>query len=94
MKLQPLNARVLVKPDASGEKKIGGLYIPDTGSERSGSGVVVEISASGVENIAVGDRVMYKKESGEEIETGNEKYVLVEAADLIAKYVQTDAIPA
>jgi len=94
MKIQPLNARVLVKPQEQKEKKAGSIFIPDTNTDKPVEGTIMEVPAEGIEHIAVGDRVIYKKDAGEEISADNETLLLIEAADLLAKIVDTDAIPA
>ncbi len=94
MSVQPLNERVLVRPEKTAEKKVGGIFIPDTNMEGPNEGVVVEVAPEGVKNVRKGDRVIFKKDSGEEISVNGEKLLIVESQDLIAKINETDAIPA
>ncbi|MBN2755341.1 MAG: co-chaperone GroES [Candidatus Goldbacteria bacterium] len=94
MKLQPLNSRVLVRKNETGEKKIGGLYIPDAGNAGISDGIVVEVPQDGIKHIYPGDRVMFKTGSGDEILVNEEKFLLLEEDELIAKAVEMDDIPA
>jgi chaperonin GroES len=93
MKIQPLNSRVLVKTESQGEKKIGSLYLPETSGESPTEGTIVELPAEGIENLSQGDRVIFKKHSGEEVRLGGEKMLFLESADLLAKVIETDEIP-
>jgi len=92
-KIQPINSYVLIKLDnAMEEKTAGGIVIPDTARVKSNEGEVVSIAAGASEEISVGDRVIYKEYSGTEIKFESEKYLLVPAADIYAKYIEGDAI--
>lgn len=93
MKIQPLNSRVLVKTEGRGEKKIGSLYLPETSGESPSEGTIIELPVEGVEHLSPGDRVIFKKDSGEEIRLGAEKMLILESADLLAKIIETDEIP-
>jgi len=91
--IQPTNNNVLIKLDEETEEKTaGGIYIPDSAKEKPREGEVVGIAVGASEEIAVGDRVIFKEFSGSEIKFENKKYLLVPVADILAKYVEVDAI--
>jgi chaperonin GroES len=92
-KLQPLNARVLIRPEMRENNKVGNLYLPESALEPPHQGVIVEMAISGVSEVSVGDRVIYQKGSGEEVKLEQQTYILVEASDLLAKYADLDEIP-
>ena len=94
MNLQPLNGHVLLKLVEAEEKTPGGLYVPDAAREQPAEGFVEAKSSGASDDIAIGDRVLYKKYSGEEISLDGTKYRLVPEGELLAKYVESDAIPA
>lgn len=94
MHLQPLNGHVLLEPVAAEEKSKGGIYLPDTAREAPDEGVIKALPPNGSEEVAVGDRVLYKRYSGQEITFEGDKLRLVPIGDLLAKYVKADAIPA
>jgi chaperonin GroES len=52
------------------------------------------LAVSNIEDceIAVGDVVLYKSFSGDEIEYDGKKYLLIQYADILAKVVETDKI--
>jgi len=92
-KIQPVNNYVLIKLDnAKEERTSGGIVIPDTAKEKSNEGEVIAIAAGASEEITIGDRVIYKEYSGTEIKFEGQKYILIPAADIYAKYVEADLI--
>jgi chaperonin GroES len=93
MKLQPMHGRVLVKPREAQEKTTGGIYIPDTAKERLQEGNVVAVAEDATDEVAVGDRVIYKEFGGTEVMVEGEDYILFTEDDLLAKYVEVDKIP-
>ena len=93
MKIRPMNGRVLVRPLDSEEQKKGGIVIPDTAKEKPREGKVIAVAKDATDEVAVGDRVIYREFSGAEVEIRGKKHVLLEADDLLVKYVATDKIP-
>lgn len=93
MKIQPLGDYVLIRQVEAQAKSAGGLYLPESAKEAPDEGIVVAIAAEAGDDVAMNDRVIYKKFSGEEIEVDGEKLRLVSVGDLLAKYATADAIP-
>ena len=93
MKVRPMNGRVLVQPVKPGEQTKGGIIIPDTAKEKPREGKVIAVAEDATEEVAVGDRVVYKEYSGSEDKIDDEKHVLLETDDLLAKFVAADKIP-
>ena len=93
MNLQPMNGYVLLRPVEAEEKTAGGLYVPATARKGSPEGIVEAVASDAGDEIAIGDRVLYKEYSGDEIEIDGQKYRLVQQSDLLAKFAETDAIP-
>jgi chaperonin GroES len=92
-RIQPVNNNVLIKLDEKSEEKTpGGIVIPDTAKEKPREGEVVGIATGASDEIAIGDRVIYKEFSGTEIKHEGEKYLLIPASDIYAKYVEVDSI--
>lgn len=90
---QPLNDQILVKVQASEKKTISGIIIPDTASSSREIGEVVAVSPGSGETVAVGDKVMFRKNSAMELDQENGgTYLLVPAKDLLGKYTEADAI--
>ncbi|MHC1716547.1 MAG: co-chaperone GroES [Candidatus Dojkabacteria bacterium] len=92
IKIQPLGKRVLVKPDEIEEKTAGGLMLPPSANDdkKPETGIVTKLGkgkSKGKEitfEVSVGDRIYFKKYSPEEIEIDNEKYLLLDADDILA----------
>jgi len=93
MKIRPVNGRILVKPFESKEKTSGGIYLPDTAREKLQEGEVVEAAKDATDEVAVGDRVLYKEFSGTEVAIEGKEYMLLTEDDLLAKYESVDKIP-
>jgi len=93
MKLQPINGRILVKPIEVEEKTSGGIYLPDTAKEKLHQGEVIAVAEDATEEVAVGDRIIYKEFSGTEVKFDEEEYILLIEDDLLAKYEAVDKIP-
>jgi len=93
MKIRPMNGRVVVRPVETSEQTKGGIVIPDTAKEKPREAEIVAVAEDATEEVAVGDRVIFKEYGGTEVNVEDQKYVLLEADDLLAKYVVTDAIP-
>ncbi len=85
--IQPLADRVLVRPAAVEEKTIGGIIIPDSAKEKPLQGDVIAVGNGTKDEamvLAAGDRVLYGKYAGTEIEHEGEKYLIMRQADILA----------
>jgi chaperonin GroES len=92
-KIQPINNNILIKLDEVKEDTTaGGIIIPDTAKEKPQEGEVIALPADSDSGLSVGDRVIYKSFSGTEITFEGEKYLLVPSDDILAKFVEVDAI--
>jgi chaperonin GroES len=92
--LQPVNENVLldINQDDKEQKTASGIIIPESAAEKKNFAKVVAISSVENAEIAVGDTVMYKNFSGEEVEFESKKYLLIQYADILAKIVETEEI--
>jgi len=92
MKLKPLHDNVVVKPMSADEVTKSGIVLPETSKERPERGEVVAIGpGKRMENgevapmsVKIGDKVMFKKYSPDEIKIDNEEYLLVSESDILA----------
>src|SRR6266513_3364890 len=91
-KFRPLHDRVVVRRIDAEEKSKGGLYIPDTAKEKPSQGEVIAVGPGRREKgdvvpmeLKVGDRVVYGKYSGTQVELEGEEIILIKEADVIAK---------
>ncbi|MEM4182160.1 MAG: co-chaperone GroES [Candidatus Pacearchaeota archaeon] len=88
MRVIPLGERVLLKMEKAKEEITkGGIYLPKSDDEKK-QGVVVAVGKDKDGKdlpLNVGEKVLYSGYSNEEIEIDNEKHVIVEFKDIIAK---------
>ena len=93
MALQPLEDRIVVRPDASEETTASGLVIPDTAKEKPQQGEVLAVGPGRIgesgERIAMditaGDKVIYSKYGGTEVLVDGEDVLVLSARDVLAK---------
>ena len=94
MNLQPLEDRIVVRPDEAEEKTISGLVIPDSAKEKPQQGEVLAIGPGRrAENsgelipidLTVGDSVVYSKYGGTEITVDGEDLLILRSRDVLAK---------
>jgi chaperonin GroES len=92
--LQPVNQNVLLNlnEDKSEQKTASGIIIPDTAKEKQNKATVAGISNIENPEISVGDLVIFKEYSGNEIDFEGKKYLLIPYADILAKVVETESI--
>ena len=87
MNIRPLADRVLVKPAAAEEKTVSGIIIPDSAKEKPLKGEVIAVgNGTKDEEMVVkeGDKVLYGKYAGTEIEIDGEKYLIMRQSDILA----------
>ena len=91
MSFRPLHDRILVRRVESDEKTKGGIIIPDTAKEKPQEGEVIAVGP-GARNdagqvqpldVKVGDRMLFGKYSGSDIEVDSQKFVILREADIL-----------
>lgn len=91
MKFRPLHDRVLVKRVEEEAKTAGGIIIPDTAKEKPQEGEIVAVGsgARGDDNeiipleVKAGDRVLFGKWSGTEVNVGGEELLIMKESDIL-----------
>jgi chaperonin GroES len=92
--IQPLADRVVVKPIEREEVTRSGIVLPDTAKEKPQEGEVMAVgpgrmSEDGSKRIPlevkVGDVVVYAKYGGTEIKLNDEKLIILEEKQILAK---------
>jgi chaperonin GroES len=87
MNIKPLADRVLIKPTAAEEKTISGIIIPDSAKEKPLKGEVLAVGTGTKDEemvVAVGNKVLYGKYAGTELEWEGEKYLIMKQSDILA----------
>jgi chaperonin GroES len=91
MKFRPLHDRVLVRRIEQDEKTAGGIIIPDTAQEKPTEGEVLAVG-SGVRDengklqpldVKAGDRILFGKWSGTEVELDGEELLIMKESDIM-----------
>lgn len=91
----PLQDKVLIKPDSTETTTPSGLIIkPDNAQEKATTGTVIAVGNGKVTesgkllpmDVKAGDRVMYGKYTGTEIEIEGVKHLIMSAEDLMGRY--------
>ena len=91
MNVKPLNDRVLVKRLESEDRSAGGIIIPDTAKEKPQEGRVVATGPGKLEkgeripvSVNVGDRVLFGKYAGTEVNIGGQEHTLLREDEIFA----------
>jgi len=92
MNLQPLEDRIVVKPNDAEATTASGLVIPDTAKEKPQQGEVLAVgggrrSDSGdliPMDVSTGDTVVYSKYGGTEITIEGDDLLILSARDVLA----------
>ena len=85
--LQPMGTRVLIKPLEQEGKTSSGLLLPETAKEKPQTGLVVAIGDDEEIKLKVNDKVLFAKYSGTEFKMDGTEYLLLEANDVLAKFL-------
>jgi chaperonin GroES len=93
MKLKPLNDHVVVKPTKENEVTKSGIVLPDTiDKERPEKGEVIAVGEGKLldngqrapMSVKIGDKIMFKKYSPDEIKIDDEEYLILSQSDILA----------
>jgi len=91
--LQAINQNVIIEIKTETEQKTAsGIFIPESAKEKKTYGKVVSISNIENPEISSGDTVLFKEFSGTEVEFENQKLLLIQYSDILAKIVETEEI--
>ncbi len=92
MPLVPLNDHVVVKAVVE-EKTVGGIILPETADKERpergeiiavGPGKLLENGSRSPLSVKVGDTVVFKKYSPDEVKDGKEEYLVIREEDILA----------
>jgi chaperonin GroES len=92
MKVRPLHDRLLVKRIEEEETTKGGLIIPDTAKEKPMEGKIIAAGKGKVDedgklrplDVHKGDRVLFSKYSGTEIQLEGDEHLIIREDDVLA----------
>ena len=92
MKFRPLHDRILIKRVEEEQKTSGGIIIPDTAKEKPQEGRVIAVGNGKLSDagklipleVAVGDKILFGKYSGSEINLDGEEHLIIREEDVLA----------
>ncbi len=87
LNVQPLGSRVLIKPFEQESKTSSGLLLPETAKEKPQTGLVVAVGDDEEIKLKVNDKILFAKYSGSEFKLDGTEYLLLEANDVLAKFL-------
>ena len=91
MKLRPLDDKVVIKQSSAEEKTSGGIILPDTAKEKPQIGKIVAVGPGKMldngkraqMHVKKGDKVIYAKYIGNEVEIDGEELVILRESDIL-----------
>jgi chaperonin GroES len=90
--ITPLHDRVLVRGLEEKETARGGIIIPDTAKEKPHEGEVIAVGAGKIEkgrriplDVKVGDRILFGKYTGNDIDVDGQEYLILREEEILAK---------
>ena len=91
MAFRPLHDRVLVRRVEAEEKTAGGIIIPDSAKEKPAEGEIVAVGTGTKAedgkvtplDVKVGDRILFGKWSGTEVEVDGEELLIMKESDIL-----------
>ena len=91
MKIKPMNDRVLVLRVEEEQKTAGGIIIPDTAKEKPQEGKVIAVGSGKVgedgkrvaPEVKVGDRILFSKYAGTDIQVDGVEHVFMKEDDIL-----------
>ncbi len=82
MNFKPLGDRILVKTVEEANTTASGIIIPDNAKEKPNRAEVIAVSNE-VEDVKVGDTIVYGKYSGTELVLDGTEYIVLEISDVL-----------
>jgi len=91
MKIRPLQDRILVKRVDEEEKTKGGIIIPDSAKEKPQEGKVIAVGNGKIQengnvqplDVKQGDRVLFSKYAGTEVNVDSEEHLIIREDDVL-----------
>jgi chaperonin GroES len=88
--LRPLHDHIMVKRATEEQTRHGSIVIPDSAKDKPQEGTVIAVGTGKVSDdgkktpldIAAGDRVLFGKYAGSEVELGGEEFIILKEADV------------
>ncbi len=94
MRLVPVGDNVILKREQSEERSTGGIVLPDTAQEKPvrgrilavGDGSTLANGSRAAPMVAEGDRVLFGRYAGTEVEIDGEAYLILRESEILAVF--------
>ena len=94
MNIRPLGDRVIVRRVEEETKTAGGIYIPDSATEKPSEGEVLAVGKGKVTdsgdvipmNVKVGDKVVFGKYAGSEVKVDGDTLMIMKEEDILGVF--------
>ena len=86
MTIKPLDDRILLEPEEAEETTASGIIIPDTAKEKPRIGKVIAVGTDEDlrEKVKEGNKVLFTKYGGDEVDMNGKEYKLLQRSDILA----------
>lgn len=85
--IQPMGSRVLIQPIEQEAKTSSGLLLPETAKEKPQIGLVIAVGEDEDIKLKANDKILFAKYSGTEFKIDGQEYLLLEASDVLARFL-------
>ena len=85
--IEPLGTRVLIQPLEKESKTASGIILPETAKEKPQQGMIEAVGDSEemITDLSVGDKILFPKYTGTEIQLDGIDYLIMEEGDVLAR---------
>ena len=87
LNIKPLRDRIVIERDQAEDQTAGGIIIPEAAKEKPVKGTVVAAGPGTKDEptmVKVGDKVLYNKHSGSEVEVDGKRYLIMREQEIFA----------
>lgn len=95
VRLEPLADRLVIKPVQQEQVLASGIVIPETAKEKPQQGEVIAVGPGKRDDkgqripmeVRAGDRILYKKYTGQEVKVNQQDLIVLEEREVLAKVI-------
>jgi chaperonin GroES len=87
MIIEPLGQRLLIRPIEQETTTKSGIILPETAKEKPQQGLIEAVGSEEemLTDLAVGDKVLFAKYTGNQIQVDGTEYIIMEESDVLAR---------
>ena len=79
----PMADFVVAQAEEASNQTASGLYLPDNATEKPKTAKVLAVGKK-VDEVKVGNRIIYKSYSSTDVKVGGQEYLVIKAEDILA----------